>query len=376
MSTLDIIANVVNEYTPVAPDAAPASAPAPDATPAPAVEGIPDDVFSEIGLPAEEEVKVTPDSELEDLLKSETPPKENQAWAKTKHEIKVQKDARAAAEARVTELEAQLTGAKLPEETIKGYEDRIAEQDKLVAKLDLSKSEGFQREYVAPIRQEAMSAIRIIEQHGGRSPEDARAMVARLADMKFQDRNRYLMDEVPELAGVVNAVLINFDDKRRIHDEALASAEATGLALQESESKTQQIQGMRDLEAGILAAVEESAESGNFFLKKSKGKSPESQAWNDQVDLIVEAVKQTRIKNSDADINRLSVKGIVFDKLLSDYQRVKAENRELRKENGDVVAAKPSVRNNEPVIQEGELPDGLGVEGLVNHIFNMATQNA
>ena len=355
MSVMDVVANVMGGTPPAEP-----GAPEPEVSEE--VVGVPDDLLNEVAPTPPPKVEPK-DDEVDKLIESDEPPKEKKAWAKTKHELKTYKD-------KVRELEEKLGGQKLPEETVKEYEDRLSEMDRKVAQLSLVESESFKREYDQPILQGLGRASQLLEQHGGKSREDAQALVQRAARMSFNERNRFLMDEAPELAGVVNTILLNVDERVQVRAEAIKQSEATKAALQESQKRSSQVNAVRSLEQHLGKAVEEAALSGNFFLKKSKEDGPKAQAWNRMIDLDVEAVKQVMLKGDQAEIARLVTEGYTTRKMRDEYARVLSENKKLKAQLQDVSAVKPGMRGGDaPPPPAKEMPASLGVEGIIGQIL-------
>lgn len=360
MSVLEVVAQAMSQEQ---------EAPAPVTEETPVTEqtdsSLPEDLLNDLApAPAPAEKKPDDDAlEVEKLIESDEPPKEKKAWAKTKHELKTYKD-------KVKELEEKLGGQKLPEETIKQYEDRLAEMDQKISQLSLVESEAFKREYDSPIHQNLGRAVQLMEQHGGKSREDAQAIIQRASRMPFADRNRFLMDEAPELAGVVNTILLTVDEKVQVRSEAIKQAQATKAALQESEKRTSQVQNIRSLEQHLGKAVEDARTAGNPFFRRSNGTTPDAQLHNQAIDLNVEAVKQIMLKGDQAEIARLVTDGYTTRRILDQYAKALAENRALKAQLNDTAAVRPTIRGGaEPQPAVKEVPKGLGVEGMIGAIL-------
>lgn len=352
----------------------------PKETPAPVVPPIPEDqqAQSDVGIPddlissltpksiVETPPEAKPDADLEKALSSDEPPKEKVAWAKTKHEIKVEREARQAAEARIKELEAEVLSAK-------EKDAKIAELDKVVGQISLEKSEAFKRAHDYQIQSELGRVAQILQTHGGRTKEDAERIAVNAIRKPFADRNRFLNDEAPELSGVLNNILMNVDDKVQKREAALQNWKAEQAALQESEKRSEQVRTIKTLEQHLAKALEDSVTAGNIFLIKSESDTPRSKAWNQQVELDQQAIKQILIKNDSAEIARLVTEGYTTRKLREEYRRVLDENKALKAQNKGISAIKPSVTNREVSVEtKEELPKGIGVEGLAAHIYQQA----
>lgn len=355
----------------------PQSAPAP--TPAPAEETVvapvEDDAESYIpGDLLEQKSAPTPDtpqpSAEDDVLKkaieSEAPPKDGKAWGALRAKLReYEKQLMERVEA---ETKAPLEQAKLIEE-LEAERKKNREKDEQLFQVDLIRSDKFKAEYVAPIQQSAQQAQRLLQQHGGMTAEDAMKTVDKAIRLPFADRVRMLDDVAPALQGTLSTILLQVDERIQRRDEAIANARATSAALEESKMHSQKVQSVKALDENLSKAVSELATAGNIFYKKSGENTPTGDAWNRDVELRVQTVKQTLLNNNQAEITRLVAEGYAAVELKKSLDRLQAKYDKVRAELKDVAAQRPSINGRDPGVQQKNELAGLTRDQIIAKAF-------
>lgn len=340
--------------------ATPATAPAKPAEPIPGEILPPEDV-----LDAPESISPEADTSAE---LPEEPPKEHKVWAELRSKLK--------------QYEQELKAAKeapkaLPDELKTEYEKRIAEleekvnaKDDEVARLDLARSERFQREYVSKLDGILNRASGLLKQHGNFDADTAHKIVKSAFNKPFAERNRYLMDEAPELHAVLSTMLLQADDQRQVIADALEHHRATDAALQESEQHTKTVSTVKQVEDSLTKAVQELATAGNKYFRKSKGATPDADAWNSNIDLRTQTARQVMLKNNPDEVARYVTKGTIVDLLQKENARLAEKVSKLEEEKSSLVAHRPSVSGRPASVQQAANADGMTFNDLVTHIVN------
>ena len=364
--------NTISKFVNEAMTPAPAPAPSPDPTP---VAAPTDD--NDSGIPADlleakpTQITETPqpsaeDTALKKALESEAPPKDGKAWGALKAKLReYEKQLMERVEA---EAKAPLEQAKLIEE-LEAERKKNREKDEQLFQVDLIRSDKFKAEYVAPIQQSAQQAQRLLQQHGGMTAEDAAKTIDKAVRLPFADRVRMLDDVAPALQGTLSTILLQVDERIQRRDEAIANARATSAALEESKMHSQKVQSVKALDENLSKAITELATAGNIFYKKSGENTPIGDAWNRDVELRVQTVKQTLLNNNQAEITRLVAEGYAAVELKKSLDRLQAKYDKVRAELKDVAAQRPSVNGRDPGVQQKDELAGLTRDQIIAKAF-------
>ena len=318
-------------------------------------------------LPFPEDLVDTEPAAAEPEQLPDEPPKDHRKWAELKAKLK--------------QYEQELKSAKeapkeVPEDLKAEYEKRLAEleekynaKDEEVARLDLARSERFQREYVSKLDGILGRAAGLLKQHGNFDADSARNIVKAAFKKPFAERNRYLMDEAPELHAVLSTMLLQADDQRQVIEDAIAHHQATSAALDESEKHTKTVTTVKQVEDSLAKAVQDLAVEGNRYFRKSKAQSPEADAWNSNVDLRVQTARQVLLKSDPGELARYVAEGLSARALKTAYDRLEAELAKVKEENKSIAAQRPNVSNRPASASNVNSKDGMTVEQLIAESF-------
>lgn len=327
---------------------APAKAPEPEAT------GIPDDLFGE-----EDDVEEAP---AEPKPEDDEPPKDGHKWAELRNQLKEYQK-------KVSELEKNNTIA--PEKE-KEYQDRISQLEDKLGQFSVAETTAFKEQHDVPIQQRYARAVRVLEQTGEFNREQAEKIVEKASRLKFQDRQRYLMDEAPELNGVLGNLFLDIDERVEARAEAIRNHRATHKELEEMAVRKSQVESVRSVEQHLAKSFEELEAEGNFFFKESKGQAPTSQAWNREIQDRKAAIKALMLKNDSAQIAKYVADGFTARLLREDYRKLRAENAALKKQNESMKASSPRLSSSGPAGNRATKIEGDSTADMLGSIFARA----
>ena len=241
----------------------------------------------EVEAPHSDDDLAVPD-DLQDARATEAdtlpdePPKDGRKWAELKAKIKDYEQRLAEAEKAPKEIPEELKAEY--ERKLAEVEERYREKDEALARLDLARSDKFKREYISKLDGILGRASGLLKQHAGFDDDQSRKIISAAFRKPFAERNRYLMDEAPELHSILSTMMLQADEQRQVIDDALAHHQATQAALEESTIHEKTVSSVKQIEESLATAVQDLAVEGNRYYRKSKGATAEADAWNSNVD--------------------------------------------------------------------------------------------
>lgn len=361
MSDKDVMASIRNimdevdtgkQPTPAEPNVQPdVQAPdQPGVTLEQVTNGIPADVLEQTGNTPEPPPEPEPterDAVLKEIEEYDEVPKNDKAgayWKALKSEVTALK----------TELEeARASQNKADPDEVNKLKSEIDEMrnyyENEMGKRDITKTRAFYDKYDGKLNTILGRSVKTMMQHGGLSEEDAKAVAQRAFVMNFQQRQRYLMDEVPELHSVIANMYLQADDIKTERQEAIENWRETQAALKETEVRTQKSQSVKQLDQTLSSVTEELANLGNEYYIKSKGTSPQSVQWNQAVDERLLGVKRILLEGDQTELARYVADGMTTRMTREAQSRLRQENSALKQEIQQLKAAKPKVNATRPL---------------------------
>jgi len=356
-------AESATEETPAGqvPEAKPSGGDTPSGN-AGSLEGL-DDLWGEaVAESSESPAELSPEElALKEAMESDEPPKEGKAWGALKAKLKEYEKKFETLESEPSKLMEQLEQERTKREEVESRFEQVSLVD----------SPKFKQEYDQKIQQALMQAARLLTQHAAKEPADAQKMIDAAIRMPFADRNRFLMDEVPELHGVLSTILLTADEKIQVRSEAIKDWKATRASLDETELRTSQVRSSQAINDALATVVPNLAAEGNPFYKKTQGSSPETISRNQAVDLRVNAVKQVLLKNDTAEIAQYVADGFVGRETREALLAYRDELKKVRAELKEVTAQRPGLKDGVAPVSgnPGDL-QGSTVSELVQSAWN------
>jgi len=326
-----------------------------------------DDIWGDTAPQKSDEAPaLSPDEQaLKEAMESDSAPgpdddKAGKKWGALKSKISEYEKRFETMEAEPTKLMEQLEQERTKREAVESRFEQVSLVD----------SPKFQQEYNQPIQQSLSQAARLLTQHAAKDPAAAQKMIDAAIRMPFADRNRFLMDEVPELQGMLSTILLTADEKVQVRADAIKEWKATRETLKETELRTTQVRSSQTINDALTTAIPALADEGNPFYRKTNGSSPDALSRNQAVDLRVNAVKQLLLKNDTAEIARYVADGFVGRETRQALITYRDELKKVRLELKEVTAQRPGIKDSvtPPHGNPGDL-QGSTVGELVQSAF-------
>ena len=319
--------------------------------------GLPDDFLDRIApddAPKKETAESQtekPDDDIEHALSSDEPPsadKASKTWKYLKDKNKELDEKLRKTASELEELRKRQESAA-DAERLAELEKRLAEKDEILAKKDLEASDYFREKHDTPIMEKYTRAVRMAMQTGefGSDAEAARkgaeAVVRKALEMPVRDRQRYLMDELPELQGPLGTLMFEIDERRATRAEELKNWKAASAAARETQTRMAQSQTVKQVEDNLGKSFDALVSEGNFYFEKSKGDSPKSKAWNDAVEERKLAVKHLLLTNKHDEVTKYVADGFTARLLRAELAQALKETKRLKAQLKDSEVVRPSV---------------------------------
>ena len=320
-----------------------------------------------------EEVETVPDEDTstasvedggEELLKKGDESKEDRAWADVKHKLKEALASNEEGKRRIAELEAELQKAALSPEKEEQRQAEIQSYKEQIGQLEITKHPDFKAKYDQQVMARTARAKKALQQYEGLDSATAEKVVNTAYAMEPKQMARYLMNEAPELHGMLTTILFEAHEIAHARSEAIKDWRATNAAIEETKEHTQKVQSVQQLDATLGKAISEIDTAGNRYYRRSRSETPDALAWNQSVDLREQAVRRILLEKEPAAMARYVAEGFITGELRKELGRVKGLATGYKKQLDEVRAAKTPVSAGTPPAQPPPPAKDIGTSGL------------
>lgn len=363
----------------VKPDAGETAIPKPGETPAgeggPSAmdlgsEDFPEDVAP---VPKKKEEPPKPDAGAEPVKpKVDEPqfkdPKQAHAFAQLRHENAELARKMAAVTAELEKFKTGAAASPQAEQQLAALQEQHArEKEELEARIgqyDLASTKSFKLKYDAPLNGMIARASALL-QKAGVSQEDADQAARDFINQDTMSRATKLQEMVPALAAPLVNLFEDFDELRGQRDSALRDWKASRAALGEDQRVHDQSKAIELAETLAAQVLEQQAEQGNPFFKRSAVK-PE---WNAQVDEQATKFRGVLKTGDQVTLANLVAEGLTAQRWQAMYQQLRQQHAALREEVNAKFGMIPTPRgrpagdepppNRQPVGDDNSIIDGI-----------------
>ena len=299
---------------------------------------IPDDVVAppaKAAQQAEPAVVAAPiEKKAEEPVPTFKEPKANHAFAQLRHEKaelekKLADHMREMETLKSTQVQSQEMTAKIAE-LEERHKKELEQMEQRLGQYDLASTKAFKMKYDVPLNSILGRAANML-QKAGVSKEDADQLARELMQKPTLERAQQLSELVPALSGSLVNLYEDFDEIRANRDSAIRDWRNTKAALGVDEQHVQQAKALELAEGLTSQVIEQQAESGNPFFRRSAS----NEEWNKKVDERTAQFKGL-IKTGD----QLTLASLVAEGLTArEYRQMwEAERAKLAKLQADVNA--------------------------------------
>lgn len=254
-------------------------------------------------------------------------------------------------EQQIEELNKKLETAP-PEDKIKEMERRIAEQEDIIGRMDISRSKAFQEQFDKPINEVFGKVVRTFVK-AGHSQEESVDLARKVFRPGMEDvakLEQVLGDESAVTIGAVATLLEDREAHARLRDEALVNWRQTREASELEERRKSASEVGAILTRASDAALEAVIKDGSWLFKP--GQDPQ---WNAGVEARKNAAIGYIRGGNPETLARLVFEGIASPAYRKGYEQVKARLDELQSKYDALVSGgRPGLMQRAPA--PGEAP--------------------
>lgn len=258
--------------------------------------------------------------------------------------------------------------APTPETLVKlqELEKKNAEYEEKIGRLDLTQSEGFQKQFSEPRKMLANKLVKLLTS-SNRPAEQANVLAQEILKQGDRDEQLAMIAESPmAVQGAVLNILEDFSEIAENERIAIDNWKLSKAAVAEEQARKSKLAFVHNVMNNTAEAAQALVQEGNFLLAPVEGNA----AWNQAIEQRINAAQGILQSADDKTLVKMVLDGVTAPYLRQAYLTLHQEFQKLQRDASSLVRGAGNIApTGAPAVTPPAVPRPATAKAVLDNVF-------